>query len=48
MKDLSVTNSTEMKNSKEEKMLGVIIDSKLRLCEKSYVKNLSYRASQKI
>ena len=40
MKDLSVTNNTEMKKNKEEKMLGLIIDNKLRLCKKSYVKNL--------
>ena len=48
MKDLSITNNTEMKNSKEQKMLGVIIDKKLKLRKKSYVKNLSYRAPQKI
>ena len=35
-----------MKNSKGEKMLGVIIDNKLRL--KSHVKDLCKRASQKI
>ena len=35
-----------MKNSKEEKILGVIIDNKLRF--KSQVKNLCKRASQKI
>ena len=37
-----------MKNSKEQKMLGVIIDKKLKLRKKSYVKNLSYRAPHKI
>ena len=35
-----------MKNSKEEKILGVIIDNKLRF--KSHVKNLCKKASQKI
>ena len=35
-----------MKNSKGEKMLGVIIDNKLRF--KSHVKDLCKRASQKI
>ena len=41
-----VYNNTEMKNSKEEKILGVIIDNKLRF--KSHVKNLCKKASQKI
>ena len=36
----------EMKSSKEEKILGVIFDSKLRF--KSHVKNLCKKASQKI
>ena len=31
---------TEMKNSKEEKMLAVIIDNELRLCKQSFVKNV--------
>ena len=35
-----------MKNSKEEKILGVIIDNKLRF--KSHVKNLCKKASQKV
>ena len=33
-----VYDNTEMKNSKEEKILGVIIDNKLRF--KSHVKDL--------
>ena len=33
-----VCDNTEMKNSKEEKILGVIIDNKLRF--KGHVKNL--------
>ena len=37
---------TEMKNSKEEKILGVIIDNKLRF--KSHVKNLCKKSSRKI
>ena len=41
-----VCDNTEMKNSNEEKILGVIIDNKLRL--KSHVKNLCKKASQKI
>ena len=41
-----VYDNTEMKNSKEEKILGVIIDNKLRF--KSHVKNLCKKASQKI
>ena len=41
-----VYDNIEMKNSKEEKILGVIIDSKLRL--KGHVKHLSKKASQKI
>ena len=41
-----VCDNTEMKNSKEEKILGVIIDNKLRF--KSHVKNLCKKASQKI
>ena len=41
-----VYDNSEMKNSKEEKVLGVIIDNKLRF--KSHVKNLCKKASQKI
>ena len=41
-----VYDNIEMKNSKEEKILGVIIDNKLRF--KSHVKNLCKKASQKI
>ena len=41
-----VYDNIEMKNSKEEKILGVIIDNKLRF--KSYVKNLCKKSSQKI
>ena len=44
--EIFVYYNTEMKNSKEEKILGVIIDNKLRF--KSQVKNLCKRASQKI
>ena len=39
-------NNTEMKNSNEEKILGIIIDNKLKF--KSHVKNLCKKASQKI
>ena len=39
-------DNTEMKNGKEEKVLGVIIDNKLRY--KSHGKNLCKKASQKI
>ena len=39
-------NNTEMKNSNEEKILGIIIDNKLKF--KSHVKKLSKKASQKI
>ena len=39
-------DNTEIKNSKEEKILGVIIDNKLRF--KSHVKNLCKKALQKI
>ena len=46
MKYLSIRNNTEMKNSKEEKMLGVIIDNKLRF--ETHVKDLCKKASQKI
>ena len=38
MNETFVYNKTEMKNSKEEKILGVIIDNKLRF--KSHVKSL--------
>ena len=41
-----VCDNTEMKNSKEVKILGVIIDNKLRF--KSRVINLCKKASQKI
>ena len=41
-----VYDNTEMKDSKEEKILGVIIDNKLRF--KGHVKNLCKKASQKI
>ena len=41
-----VYDNIEMKNSKEEKILGVIIDNKLRF--RSHVKNLCKKASQKI
>ena len=39
-------DNIEMKNSKEKKILGIIIDKKLRF--KSYVKKLCQKASQKI
>ena len=39
-------NNTEIKNSNEEKILGIIIDNKLKF--KSHVKNLCKKASQKI
>ena len=41
-----VYDNIEMKNSKEEKILGVIIGNILRF--KSHVKNLCKKASQKI
>ena len=41
-----VYNNTEMKKSKEEKILGVIIDNKLTF--KNHVKSLCKKASQKI
>ena len=41
-----VYDNIEMKNSKEEKILGVIIENKLRF--KSHLKNLCEKASQKI
>ena len=41
-----IYDNIEMKNSKEEKILGVIIDNKLRF--RSHVKNLCKKASQKI
>ena len=41
-----VYDSIEMKNSKEKRILGVIIDNKLRF--RSHVKNLCKKASQKI
>ena len=44
--EIFVYYNTEMKKSKEEKILGVIIDNKLRF--KSQVKYLCKRASQKI
>ena len=39
-------DNTEMKNSKEEKILRLIIDNKLRF--KSHAKNICKKASQKI
>ena len=39
-------NNTEIKNSSEEKILGITIDNKLKF--KSHVKNLRKKASQKI
>ena len=42
--EIFVYDNIEMKNSKEEKILGVIIDSKLGL--RSHVKHLSKKASQ--
>ena len=41
-----VYGNTEMKNSKEEKILGVIIDNKLRF--KCRAKDLCIKTSQKI
>ena len=41
-----VYDNNEIKNSKKEKILGVIIDNKLRF--KSHVKNLCKKTSQKI
>ena len=41
-----VYDNIELKNSKKEKILGVIIDNKLRF--KSLVKNLCKKASQKV
>ena len=46
MNETFAYDNIEMKNSKEEKILGVIIDNKLRF--KSHVKNLCKKASQKI
>ena len=39
-------NNTEMKNSSEEKILGITIDKELNF--KSHVKKLGKKASQKI
>ena len=39
-------NNTEMKNSSEEKILGITIDNKLKF--KSHVKKLCKKALQKI
>ena len=39
-------NNTEMKNNNEEKILGIIIDNKLKF--KSHVRNLCKKASRKI
>ena len=39
-------NNTEMKNSSEEKILGITIGNKLKF--KSHVKNVCKKASQKI
>ena len=44
--EIFVYDNTDIKNHKEEKILGVIIDNKLRF--KSHVKNLCKKASQKI
>ena len=44
--EILVCDNTEMKNNKEEKVLGVIIYNKLRF--KSHVKNLCKKTSQKI
>ena len=44
MKYLSITNNTETKNNKEEKMLGLIINNKLRF--KTHLKDLYKRAFQ--
>ena len=41
-----VYDKIEMKNSKEEKILGLIIDNKLRF--KSHVKSLCKKVSEKI
>ena len=41
-----VYDNNKMKNSKEEKVLGVITDNQLRF--KSHVKHLCKKASQKI
>ena len=46
MNEIFVYDSIKMKNRKEQKILGVIIDNKLRF--KSHVKNLCKKASQKI
>ena len=46
MNETFVYGNIEMKNSKDKKILGVIIDNKRRL--KSHVKNLCKKASQKI
>ena len=44
--EIFVYDNIEMKNSKEEKILGVIIDNKLTF--KSHVKSACKKASQKI
>ena len=41
-----VYDNIEMKNNKEEKILGVIIDSEIKF--KSHLKNICKKASQKI
>ena len=46
MNESFVYDNIEMKNSKNEKLLGVIIENKLRF--KSHIKNLCKKASQKI
>ena len=46
MNEAFVYHKNEMKNSKEEKILGVITDNKLRF--KSHLKHLCKKASQKI
>ena len=44
--EIFVYDKIEMKNSKEEKILRLIIDNKLRF--KSHAKNICKKASQKI
>ena len=46
MNEAFVYDNNKMKNSKEDKVLGVITDNKLRF--KSHVKHLCKKASQKI
>ena len=46
MNESFVYDNIDMKNSKNEKLLGVIIENKLRF--KSHIKNICKKASQKI